>query len=105
MSIKSFLRLNPPNFSENPLTDDPQQFLHRINKVLRCSSERAVELVANNLNGLVEQLYETLLRGRDASGLPPLTWEEFTEVFIIRFLSINKKEKSAADFERLRQAS
>ena len=36
-------------------------------------------------------------------GLPPLTWEEFTEVFMMRFLSFNKKEKYVADFERLRQ--
>ena len=83
--------------------DDPQQFLDRINKVLRCLSERAVELAAYNLNGLAEQWYATLLGGRDASGLPPLTWEEFTEVFIMRFLPFNKREKYAADFERLRQ--
>ena len=40
---------------------------------------------------------------RDASGLPPLTWEEFTEIFKMRFLLVNKKEEFAADFERLRQ--
>ena len=62
-----------------------------------------MELVAYNLNRLAEQWYATLLRGKDASSLPPLTWEEFIEIFMMRFLPVHKKEKYAADFERLRQ--
>ena len=86
--------------------DDPQQFIDPTNKVLRalrCLSERTVELVAYNLNEPAKQWYAILLRGRYASGLPPLTYEEFTEIFMMRFLPINKKEKYAANFERLRQ--
>ena len=53
VQIESFLKLNPPNFSGNPLMDDPQQFIDHTNKVLRaliCLSERVVELVVYNLN-------------------------------------------------------
>ena len=76
VQIESFLKLNPPSFLRNPLMDDPQQFIDLTNKVLRalrCLSERATKLVAYNLNGSIEQWYATLLGGRDASGLPPLT--------------------------------
>ena len=91
VQIESFLKLNPPSFSGNPLTDDPQQYIDCTNKVLRilrCLSERAGELVAYNLNGPVEQWYPTLLEGRDASDLPSFTWEEFTEIFMVRFLPV-----------------
>ena len=108
MQIEYFLKLNQPSLSGNPLTDDPQQFIDYTNKVLRilrCPSERAGELVAYNLNGPVEQWYATLLEGRDASDLPSLTWEEFTEIFMMRFLPVNKREKYANNFEKLRQTS
>ena len=59
-------------------------------------------MVAYNLNGPVEQWYETLHKGRNASRLPLVTWEEFTEVFMIRFLPVIKKEKFAIEFEKLK---
>ena len=60
-----------------------------------------MELAVYNLDGPVVQWYETLLESRNASGLLPLIWEKFTEVFMMRFLSINKREKFAAKFEGL----
>ena len=75
MTIDSFLKLNPPIFSGNPLIDDPQLFIDYINKalrILRCPSDKVVELAAYNLHDLAEQWYETLLEARNASGLPSL---------------------------------
>ena len=103
MTIEFFLKLNLLSFFRNPLTDDQQLFIDRTNKVLkilRRLSDKAMELVAYNLIRPAEQWYETFLEGRNASGLPPFTWEEFTKVFMMRFL---KREKYVADFERLKQ--
>ena len=75
MTFESFLRLNPPTFTGNPLIDDPQLFLDRANKAfrfLKYMCDRAVELVAYNLIGPVEQWYEALLDGRRATGQPSL---------------------------------
>ena len=62
-----------------------------------------MELAAYNLDGPVIQWYETLLESRNAFGLPPLIWEKFTVLFMIRFLSINKRDKFVAKFEGLKQ--
>ena len=105
MTIKSFLKLNPPTFFGNPFTNDPQLFLDCTNKVLRtlkCPSGRVVELVTYNLNGPAEYWYKTILEGSNASELPPFTWEEYTEVFMMRFLPVNKSGKFVAKFERLK---
>ena len=68
--------------------DDPYLFLYKTVKairVLKCSSSRAMKLVPYRLEGLAKQWYETLLAGR-LPALPPLTWEEFFEAFMTRFL-------------------
>ena len=57
MTIDSFLKLNLSTFSRNPLMDDLQLFIDRTNKVLttlKCPSDKLVELVAYNLNGLTK---------------------------------------------------
>ena len=42
------------------------------------------------------------LQARPA-GSPPMTWEEFTEVFMMRFLPASIKARFATKFERLTQ--
>ena len=62
-----------------------------------------MELVAYNLNRHVDQWYKILLKVRNASRLPSLTWKEFTEVLMMKILPVNKREKFAVEFERMKQ--
>ena len=58
MTIEAFLKLQPPAFMGNLLVEDPQIFIDKTVKtirVLRCSSERVVELAAYRLGGRAEQ--------------------------------------------------
>lgn len=63
-----------------------------------------VKLVAYRLGGRVEQWYQNFLIGR-CLNLPPLTWKEFFEAFMIRFLSASRRAGLVVEFERLIQAS
>ncbi|XP_070054363.1 uncharacterized protein [Nicotiana tomentosiformis] len=82
---------------------DPQIFLDGALKALRalgCSSERAMELAAYKLEDMANTWYEIVLLGRP-TGATPLTWDEFTKLFMNYFLQDNLMQKYARDFERL----
>ncbi|XP_072072234.1 uncharacterized protein [Arachis hypogaea] len=106
VTLQSFLKLNPPTFSGNLLEDNPQFFIHSLNKAfraLRCPDDTAMDLATYNLTGHVYHWYETLLQSRRARRMPPILWDEFVKIFLERFLLTSIKEKNAADFEKLRQ--
>nr|XP_009788926.1 PREDICTED: uncharacterized protein LOC104236654 [Nicotiana sylvestris] len=84
---------------------DPQSFLDGTLKALcalGCSSERAVELAAYKLADMANTWYEIVLLGM-LVGATPLTWDEFTKLFMNPFLPDNLMQKYARDFERLVQ--
>ncbi|XP_070057850.1 uncharacterized protein [Nicotiana tomentosiformis] len=84
---------------------NPQSFLDGELKALHalgCSSERSVDLAAYNLEDMTNTWYETVLLGRPA-GATPLTWDEFTKLFVNHFLPDSLMQKYARDFERLVQ--
>ena len=86
--MQEFFNLKPPIFLGNLVMEDPLLFIDKVGKAiktLRCSSTRAVELTVYHLEGLAKQWYENMLQSRPA-GSQPMTWEEFTEAFMMRFL-------------------
>ncbi|XP_059294551.1 uncharacterized protein LOC132047538 [Lycium ferocissimum] len=105
VSLQDFLKLKSPKFTGSENSTDPQGFLDGSLKALRalgCSSERAVELAAYKLEDMAYTWYETLLLGRPA-GAAPLTWDEFTKLFMDNFLPDSLRQKYANEFERLVQ--
>ena len=57
VSMQEFLNLKPPTFSGNFATKDPQLFIDKVGKVIRtsrCSTTRAVELAAHQLEDLAK---------------------------------------------------
>ena len=57
MTIEAFLKLQPPAFMENLLLEDKQVFIDQTVKairLLRCSSERAMELAMYRLGDRAE---------------------------------------------------
>ncbi|XP_072081185.1 uncharacterized protein [Arachis hypogaea] len=104
--IEKYLKLNSSTFNGDSLDEDPQQYLEDAKKVIRalkCTKEWAVKLVSYNLRGSARYWYESLLENKEAAGLPPPSWEEFTEEFLARFYPANKQAEDAIAFERLRQ--
>ncbi|XP_016200397.1 uncharacterized protein LOC107641417 [Arachis ipaensis] len=104
--IEKYLKLNSSTFNGDSLDEDPQQYLEDAKKAiraLRCTKEWAVELVSYNLRGSARYWYESLLESKEAAGLPPPSWEEFTDEFLARFYPANKQAEDAIAFERLRQ--
>ncbi|QHO50294.1 uncharacterized protein LOC107460305 [Arachis duranensis] len=104
--IEKYLKLNSSTFNGDSLDEDPQQYLEDAKKAiraLRCTKEWVVELVSYNLRGSARYWYESLLESKEAAGLPPPSWEEFTEEFLTRFYPANKQAEDAIAFERLRQ--
>ncbi|XP_070045725.1 uncharacterized protein [Nicotiana tomentosiformis] len=84
---------------------DPQSFLDGTLKALRAlgrSSERVMELESYKLEDMGNTWYETILLGRLA-GEAPLTWAEFSKLFMDNFLPDSLRQKYARDFERLVQ--
>ncbi|XP_060182412.1 uncharacterized protein LOC132612086 [Lycium barbarum] len=105
VSLQDFLKLKSPKFTGSENSTDPQGFLDGSLKALRalgCSSEGAVELAAYKLEDMAYTWYETLLLGRPA-GAAPLTWDEFTKLFMDNFLPDSLRQKYANEFERLVQ--
>ncbi|XP_070049863.1 uncharacterized protein [Nicotiana tomentosiformis] len=105
VSLQEFLKLKSPKFTGSDNPEDPQSFLDGTLKALRalgCSSERVVELATYKLEDISNTWYETVLLGRPV-GAAPLTWDEFTKLFMNHFLPDNLMQKYARDFKRLVQ--
>lgn len=73
-------------------------------RALGCSSERDAELVAYKLEDMANTWYNTILLRRHA-GVAPLTWDEFTKLFMDHFLPDSMRQKYAREFERLVKTS
>ncbi|XP_033513357.2 uncharacterized protein [Nicotiana tomentosiformis] len=105
VSLQEFLKLKSPKFTGSDNSEDPQSFLDETLKALRalgCSSERAVELAAYKLEDMANTWYETVLLGRPI-GATPLTWDEFTKLFMNYFLPESLMQKYTKNFEKLVQ--
>lgn len=61
-----------------------------------------MDLATYKLEDMANTWYETVLLGRLA-GAAPLTWDEFTKLFMDYFLPNNQRKKYANQFERLIQ--
>ncbi|XP_059315659.1 uncharacterized protein LOC132066351 [Lycium ferocissimum] len=104
-SIREFLDMKPPVFTGASETEDPLLFLDGIQKALdalECSSTRSVELAAYCLQDIAEDWFKSLKAGRPPNSRP-LTWKEFTNAFIDRFLPMSLRDALAIQFEGLRQ--
>ncbi|XP_070036402.1 uncharacterized protein [Nicotiana tomentosiformis] len=105
VSLQEFLKLKSPKLTGSYNSEDPQSFLDGTLKALRAlgySSEKVMELAAYKLEDMANTWYETVLLGRPA-GAAPLTWDEFSKLFMDHFFPDSLRQKYARDFERLVQ--
>ncbi|WRX31003.1 Retrotransposon gag domain - like 10 [Theobroma cacao] len=105
VSLTDFLKLKPPSFTGSDVSEKPQVFLDKMEKIynaMGCSSFRSVELVAFQLEDVTQEWYDLLRRGRPTDATP-LTWSEFSTAFLDRFLSHSVRNARAREFEALVQ--
>ncbi|XP_015169165.1 uncharacterized protein [Solanum tuberosum] len=101
-----FLRLSPPRFSR-AVGDDAHEFLVACRgrlQTLGLVESRGADFTAYQLDGPARQLWRTYLETRPA-GSPPVTWTEFSEAFLARFISSSIRDQLRDQFARLEQGS
>ncbi|CAJ2662228.1 unnamed protein product, partial [Trifolium pratense] len=99
------MKLKPPTFSGSDASEDPQRFidgLERLWRALGCSKIRAVELTSFQLEGVAYDWFDTVSRGREV-GSPPMAWDEFSRLFMARFLPESVRDSLAHEFEQFEQ--
>ncbi|CAJ2633780.1 unnamed protein product [Trifolium pratense] len=105
VTLEQFMKLKPPTFSGSDASEDPQRFidgLERLWRALGCSNIRAVELASFQLEGVAYDWFDTVSRGREV-GSPPMAWDEFSRLFMARFLPESVRDSLAHEFERFEQ--
>ncbi|XP_073219602.1 uncharacterized protein [Cicer arietinum] len=105
VTLPDFMKLKPPTFSGSSATEDPQQFIDRLERLWRalgCSEVRVVELTSFQLIGVARDWFDIVSHGRQM-GTPPLAWREFCQLFMARFLPESVRDGLAHVFERLEQ--
>ncbi|XP_070025637.1 uncharacterized protein [Nicotiana sylvestris] len=86
---------------------DPQDYLDNCHKVLQnmgIVETNGVDFVAFRLSGSAKTWWREYCLSRP-SGSPTLTWVQFSQLFLEKFLPITQREDYRRQFERLQQGS
>lgn len=92
--LERFIKLFPVHFSGAP-TGDPQEYLDSCHVVLRnmgIVETNGVDFAAYQTNGSAKKWWRDYLLTRPA-GSPALTWDQFYQLFIEKFLPITLREE------------
>lgn len=84
VQLPHILKLKPPSFTGEYANEDLQRFLDGVEKdcmALGCSIIQRMELATYQLDGKVEEWWNTWRRSR-AHDAPPIDWEEFGTTFM-----------------------
>ena len=88
--LRDFTRMNPPMFFGSISNEDPQDFLHKVYKIIYAIMVTSIdkdELVAYQLKDVVKNLYVKWRNNRALRG-GPVTWEIFKRAFLDQFYHI-----------------
>ncbi|XP_070044819.1 uncharacterized protein [Nicotiana tomentosiformis] len=86
-------------------SEDPQDYLDNCHEVLRnmgIVETNGVDFAAFQMTGFAKKWWRDYLLTRPARS-PALTWDQFSQLFINRFLTITLREERRRQFERLQQ--
>ncbi|XP_070046356.1 uncharacterized protein [Nicotiana tomentosiformis] len=104
--LERFIKLSPIHFSGAP-SEDPQEYLDNCHEVLRkmgIVETNGVDFTAFQITGSPKKWWRDYLLTRLA-GSPALTWDQFSQLFIEKFLPITLREERHHQLERLQQGS
>ncbi|XP_070005515.1 uncharacterized protein [Nicotiana sylvestris] len=105
--FKNFMDLKPPEFDATQASIEPQKFIQHCEKILSTlglKETRGVEFDTFLFSGSAESWWNSVQRGKRA-GLPPITWSEFSSMFMDRFVPLSKRDDMRRQFEQLHQGS
>ena len=101
-----FLRLTPPRFS-GAVGEDAHEFLTTCRERLRTLGlveSRGADFIAYQLDGPARQWWRTFIQTRPV-GSPPVSWDEFSEAFLAKFIPRSVRDRLRDQFCRLEQGS
>ena len=99
-----FLRLSPMAF-HGTASEDAMKFLTTSKEQLHSLGlveTRGADFVAHQLRGPARQWWHLYLQSR-LVGSPPVTWAQFSEAFLARFISRSVRDRLRDQFSRLEQ--
>ncbi|XP_070029054.1 uncharacterized protein [Nicotiana sylvestris] len=105
LTVREFLYLAPLIFTRSCSTEDPQDFIdqmYRVLRVMHASVVEAVELASFRLRDVVVLWYEAWERSRGPHA-PPTEWEDFSEDFLAHYLPWEVREARIDQFLSLKQ--
>ncbi|XP_070055214.1 uncharacterized protein [Nicotiana tomentosiformis] len=106
LRLDKFTKLFPVHFSSTPF-EGPQDYLDHCHEVLRnmgIVETNKVDFVVFQMMGSAKRWWrDYMLTG--PAGSPALTWEQFSRLFLEKFLPITLREDYRRQFEGLQQGS
>ncbi|XP_070022255.1 uncharacterized protein [Nicotiana sylvestris] len=104
--LDKFIKLFPVHFS-GETSKYPQEYLDSCHKVLRNISileTNGVDFVAFQMTGSAKKWWRDYLLTK-LVGLSALTWDQFSHLFLEKFLHVTTREEKRRQFERLQQGN
>ncbi|XP_069155812.1 uncharacterized protein [Solanum lycopersicum] len=105
--LRDFTRMNPPIFTGAKTSEDPQEFIDELHKILVAMGATDIEkaeLASYQLKD-VAQTWCKMWRDSRVLGGVPVTWELFKTTFLERFFPREMKEAKVEEFINLKQGS
>nr|XP_009803823.1 PREDICTED: uncharacterized protein LOC104249145 [Nicotiana sylvestris] len=104
-TVREFLHLASPLFTGSSSTENPQDFIdemYRVLRVIHAFVTEAVELAYFQLRDVVVLWYEAWERSRGPNA-PPVEWEDFSEFFLAHYFPREFREACLDTFLNLKQ--
>ncbi|XP_070046373.1 uncharacterized protein [Nicotiana tomentosiformis] len=104
--LDRFIKLFPVHFS-GASSEDPQEYLDNCYEAIRnmgIVETNGVNFTAFQMTGSAKKWWRDYLLTRQA-GSPALTWDQFSQLFIEKFLPIILREERRCRFVHLQQGS
>ncbi|XP_027772374.1 uncharacterized protein LOC107017541 [Solanum pennellii] len=105
--LRDFTRMNPPIFTGAKTSEDPQEFIDELQKILvamGATDLEKAELASYQLKD-VAQTWCKMWRDSRVLGGVPVTWELFKTAFLERYFPREMKEAKVEEFINLKQGS
>ncbi|XP_027769391.1 uncharacterized protein LOC114075224 [Solanum pennellii] len=102
-SLRNFTRMNPPIFRGANTSDDPQEFVDEVHKILVDMGTTDIdkaELASYQLKDVAQTWCKIWTASRVLDGVP-ITWELFKTAFLERFFPREMKDSKVEEFINL----
>ncbi|XP_069149754.1 uncharacterized protein [Solanum lycopersicum] len=105
--LRDFTRMNPPIFTGAKTSEDPQEFIDEVHKILvamGATDNEKLELASYQLKDVAQTWCKMWQDSRVLGGVP-VTWELFQTIFLEKFFPREMREAKVEEFINLKQGS